>query len=1055
MTLPSDFPQNYDPVRWLGEGSVGDVWLAKHKETQGYCAIKTLNVANDTRGSAERSFNREVRAMARLNHPSIIEVFDFGRTPKGSPFVAMENVPGESLARYAGREWMWPQLWGLIDGILNGLSHAHARDLIHRDLKPSNILLIPHTLGMGSVKIVDFGIAVATSDVERARRRIEGTPAYIAPEAAQGQLPAIGPWTDLYSFGVILYEVITGRLPFYGRNLLNHHQHTPPPNLRVRPYVEVPDGLLKIIQKLLEKRPAARYRSVAELNMDLKKLPLPDEIKPFDALEDELEDESYLDFSDEDFTPEPEDILEPLTPMPSGVGVGLFHLRNPPLVGRKDAQQTLEEITQRVLDGYGPQVVLIEGEAGLGKSRLTEWLKIRVEEWGLMQTCMVRSEPQTRGGRLRQAVLRMLGAPLATPQDADQLLSIAFSSQESRDNAREALWPTNLDEDLEGRFQCAARLLRDVSGGRPLLFWADDAHWSPEGRILKLIHMLATQTRLPYLLIATLRPTQRKTVKSVKKALLSLGATQIKLEPISREVLTTSLSALVNLPEGLVELACDQSNGNPLIAVEAVRGYLRDQGIAQAPRDPSEVLRQRIEQASEGPLGGELKSLLARSTLLGRSFTLKTLTRLCGVKGDPQAPLLSPNDDLLHQLIDRAIHAGLIKEQRQRFIYAHDLIRVELREIAQGLPNWSELNLATAELRLVRAQKDPMGIEMEMVARNYWEGDLKFKALSYGQQSLELLMQSGLMGHATSVVRRLLSWNDELQELNVEERCMLHLSGGESATLAGHHAEAEKHIEDAISLARAHDLYNIGARGTSQMGLTMLQADRLDQATHYFQEAQQFLGFCDDPEALCAVHYSLGRWSMAMGEEVRAIEHFEESLQFAMGDQKYLSHQLAARLALAKVTRSQGLIDQAERAFQRINQDATSSNFEVHSLEARLGLGLCAWRKNAPQDALPFFTEVRKAARGNLFFMEFYAAIGEAWAHALQNAWDQAQIALMQAESLRLDVPHRDQELEELRISMKEYVIRCKRLDLLSQLDKLSDLSIAGSTTYQSDHSGR
>ena len=97
---PKDFPQDYKAVRWLGEGSVGDVWLAEHRETGGHCAIKLLYTQGDTRGSAERSFNREVRAMAKLSHPSVIEVYDFGRTEKGSPFVAIEHVPGQSLGSY-------------------------------------------------------------------------------------------------------------------------------------------------------------------------------------------------------------------------------------------------------------------------------------------------------------------------------------------------------------------------------------------------------------------------------------------------------------------------------------------------------------------------------------------------------------------------------------------------------------------------------------------------------------------------------------------------------------------------------------------------------------------------------------------------------------------------------------------------------------------------------------------------------------------------------------------------------------------------------------------
>ena len=1058
---PKDFPQDYKAVRWLGEGSVGDVWLAEHRETGGHCAIKLLYTQGDTRGSAERSFNREVRAMAKLSHPSVIEVYDFGRTEKGSPFVAIEHVPGQSLGSYVKGSWTWGQLWGVIDGILSGLNHAHSRELIHRDLKPNNILVIPMVAGLGAIKIVDFGIALTMPDAEKVSRRIEGTPAYIAPEAAQGQIASIGPWTDLYSFGVILYEILTGRLPFYGRNLLNHHQHTPPPELRIRSQVEAPTELLPIVKKLLNKFPSARYRSVADLRIDLENLDIPDKVDALAQIEDD--EDSLMDFSmdgsvdfsmDEPF--EDFNTQEVLQPMSSSVGIGLFHLRPPPLVGRKKAQEELESATQKVLDGKGVSTVLIEGEAGLGKSRLVDWLRARVEEWGLMQVCLVRSEPQRSGGGLRQAILRMLGAPQATQAQADQVLHSCFSSTEAIVNARSALWPesdpmlseTEAKSDLESRPRVAAQLLSDIAQGRPLLFWADDAHWSPEGRILRLLNSLASKSELSMLLIATLRPTQRRTVRSMRRALINQGAHLISLAPVPTQTLASSLSALVRLPEGLVELACVHSQGNPLIAVEAVRGYLRDQGIAQEPKDPSEILRQKIEQASHGELGAELKSLLVRSTLLGRSFTIKTLAALCEVEGDKDAPLLNGGHELLQALIDRALQHGLLKEQRQRFTYAHDLIRTELKNQAPELSNWAALNLKTAELRLKRAESDLTGVELEMVARNYWAGKLKNLALETGLDSLRRLVQSGLMGHATSVTRRLLEWDDELKTLTPEERGELCLMGGEAATHAGHHSEAEGFIEAGLKLAKFEQLADLGAKGTVQMGLSFLQADRIDRAAHYFAEAQHFIPACQDPETLSVVYFGLGQWALARNDESEAIELFEESLNFAINHKHLLTYQLAARVALAKITRAQGQIDRAEKAFKKIYQDSLDGQLEVHSLEARLGLGLCAWRKGDPETALPFFSEVRKSAKGNLFYVEFFAAIGEAWAYALQQEWDKAQMALIQAETLRIDVPHRERELDELRQAMREYAFHCKRLDLISQIDRLSNLSFSGSTTF-------
>ena len=173
----------------------------------------------------------------------------------------------------------------------------------------------------------------------------------------------------------------------------------------------------------------------------------------------------------------------------------------------------------------------------------------------------------------------------------------------------------------------------------------------------------------------------------------------------------------------------------------------------------------------------------------------------------------------------------------------------------------------------------------------------------------------------------------------------------------------QKDIEKGLKLAKLEQLADLGAKGTVQMGLSFLQADRLDRAAHYFDEAQHFIPACQDPETLSVVYFGLGQWALARDEESEAIELFEESLNFAINHKHLLTYQLAARVALAKITRAQGQIDRAEKAFKKIYQDALDGQLEVHSLEARLGLGLCAWRKGDPETAylssLKFVSQLR------------------------------------------------------------------------------------------------
>jgi serine/threonine protein kinase len=328
---PTDFPQGYKPRHLLGEGSMGTVWLAYSGQAKGHCAVKVLHLRDDRKGSAERSFNREVRAMARLSHPAVIEILDYGRTPAGSPFVAMEYVPGVSLSQYMLGGWTWPRLYTLHRRpARRPRTRPCARPLIHRDLKPGNVLVIPHQAS-GGIKLVDFGIALAVNEAQTASRRIEGTPAYIAPEAASGEVAAIGPWTDLYSLGVMLFELVTGELPFHGRHLLAHHQRTPLPPVRRsgRTSSPSPAGLVPVIERPARQAAPQRFRTVAAVREALRGLGArpPSSRWPSATPPEQVDARRGRDAQ--------HDGRCTTSPRPIGPsGPGLFFLREPALAGR-------------------------------------------------------------------------------------------------------------------------------------------------------------------------------------------------------------------------------------------------------------------------------------------------------------------------------------------------------------------------------------------------------------------------------------------------------------------------------------------------------------------------------------------------------------------------------------------------------------------------------------------------------------------------------------------------------------------------------------------------
>ena len=247
----------YDIRGELGRGGMAVVYLAYEPERRREVALKQLMTDPAADATAVARFTRESLIAARLDHPNVVPVFDCFESD-GSAFIAMEYVTGGSLGRHVGRLRV-EQMAGALEGVLAGLAHLHSHGIVHRDLKPENLLV---TAG-GSVKIADFGVATATdSAVARltAAGTTVGTPGYIAPEQVMGRGASAS--SDLYSVGVIAYELLVGELPFKGKgwSVLLQHLREPVPAPRDR-RPDLDPALERWLLQLLDKDPARRPRS--------------------------------------------------------------------------------------------------------------------------------------------------------------------------------------------------------------------------------------------------------------------------------------------------------------------------------------------------------------------------------------------------------------------------------------------------------------------------------------------------------------------------------------------------------------------------------------------------------------------------------------------------------------------------------------------------------------------------------------------------------------------------------------------------------------------------
>ena len=261
----------YELLGELGRGGMGVVYKARHQQLNRVVALKMI-LAGGHAGKQELArFQIEARAVARLQHPGIVQIHEVGEH-EGRPFFALEFVAGGSLhTRLQGDPWPIAPAAELVERLARAMQHAHQNGIVHRDLKPGNILLTED----GSPKITDFGLAKqmdAEQDLSHSGA-IMGTPSYMAPEQASGRVHAIGPAADVYALGAILYQLLTGHPPFRGPSVLDTleqvRKQEPVSPSRLQP--KTPRDLEIICLKCLHKDTGRRYGSAAALAEDLRR----------------------------------------------------------------------------------------------------------------------------------------------------------------------------------------------------------------------------------------------------------------------------------------------------------------------------------------------------------------------------------------------------------------------------------------------------------------------------------------------------------------------------------------------------------------------------------------------------------------------------------------------------------------------------------------------------------------------------------------------------------------------------------------------------------------
>lgn len=553
---------NYSIKKPLGHGGMAEVFEAVDTQNQQSVALKLLLPHLAVEDVIRKRFLREAKVGMELDHPGIVRVFDVGEA-EGRPYMAMELVRGQTLEDLLKtKSFDLEQSIGISLKIADALAAAHAKKIVHRDIKPRNIMITD-----SGIKIMDFGLAriLETSSITD-QHEIIGTLYYMSPEQAIGI--KVDESSDIFSLGVVLYQMLTGQLPFTGEHpgaIIHAILYSDP--LRINELGKsVPVELEQVIFKALKKKTQVRYRTAAELHNDLSKMHYV------------LQGQSIQLLATEEVFEE----------SPRGV---YSHL-----VGRENEMAELEAALDKMFKGDS-SVILVSGEAGIGKSRLVWELGRKAKQKQaryLLGRCLFgeRGYPYQPIIEVLRDYFKLKG--IKDRDSVDAFIDEKISHLSARKEIIHSLILLQPDQPItlinkEQLWDTVSELVKTMARDRPVVLHLDDLHWAdaPTLNLLTYLAMTARNERL--IIIATYRPEElamaegkrhplEATLELLGKENLSQELRLARLNKHGTHEVVNSVFADFMFPDNFYDSIHQETEGNPLFVLEVLK-YLQDEHI--------------------------------------------------------------------------------------------------------------------------------------------------------------------------------------------------------------------------------------------------------------------------------------------------------------------------------------------------------------------------------------------------------------------------------------------------------------------------------------------
>lgn len=850
--MPNATPERYKQIRKLGEGGMGAVWLAFDNVLKRQVAIKYMQLGQHD--VYIDLFVNEAEILASLNHPNITAIYDAVLDKDNQQFYfVMEYVDGKSLSTLIYEKGQFPLDLSLeiATKLLLALKYAHQRDVIHRDLKPGNIIITEE------IKLVDFGLADLASRLSTGSKYALGTHGYMSPE--QGTGDPTDARTDLYAFGVVLFNMLTGgRMPFDAEGSWPEHP------ARLREFVpDAPVVLERMILRLLAVNPDDRFRSADEILHILR------------ALRGQLT-----------FAATSPNILNEVDPKP--------------LVGRENQLRQMVTTWQKVQETSQPNLLLLKGGAGVGKKRLAiELLNSVINQGGnaLGAKCDELNSPYLPFVEILEAIFSRSLAPVPDHERCQSLLR----QMPGLATILQAKIPADSLDPQSAQGACfeAVNYIFEQLG--PTLIYFENAAQMDRASAA-LLRYLLKRCKFPGLIIASIRTSGQAV--SQFETLFSDGFPELQLTPIQMDALSEYIGFILDGKPAaeVTKVVYRHSAGNLIYAEEIIRYWLQNRALQRNTNDEWTFASPETARAIPAPLTNMLKrqvmeklsepqrQLLATAALMGAEFTFNNWLTVIGGESWMDAAV---------ETIDRAISIPILREiSPERYEFSPESVAPILVETLT-LPRQRLIHKQIAA-HLTREGGDPVSM-----AHHFVEGGTTLEAA-------RALEAAGAHAAQSNAVQQAVTFYEKAIELN--EALVAQEALGKLYLEQGQAAKSRQAFQRALELARQAKDREAEARVLNNIAFVLWLYDSYVDAYRTAASVLKIEGISKIKIAIAESHLGMVAW--LIGELKEAQQHCQRAIELLQTSGE-LSLLAAAYSRMGLVCFSQGQLQNAESMFNQ------------------------------------------------------------------------------------------------------------------------------------------